>query len=173
MTSARTSASWIATFDDADHLVAATRTARAAGLTIVDAYTPYAVHGLDEAMGLARSRLTWVCFAGGLFGGSVALSFQLWTSAASWPLNVGGKPFASIPAFLPVTFELTVLAAALVSAGTFFVRSRLFPGKRVVAVPRVTDDVFALVVESNGKDAEGVLRGAGAITVANGGGDAP
>ena len=156
----------VATFDDAERLLEATRAARAAGFTIADAFTPYAVHGLDEAMGLRRSRLTWVCFAAGLFGGSVAMSFQLWTSVSSWPLNVGGKPFASVPAFLPVTFELTVLTAALVTAATFLVRSRLFPGKRAIVRPRVTDDRFTLVLEANGKPAGELLRRAGAVEVA-------
>lgn len=155
----------IATFDDAERLLDATRAARAAGLTIADAYTPYAVHGLDEAMGLRRSRLTWVCFAAGLFGGAVAMSFQLWASVSSWPLNVGGKPLASVPAFLPITFELTVLTAALVSAGTFLVRSRLFPGKPAVARPRVTDDRFVLVLETDGPAADALLRRAGAVEV--------
>ncbi len=163
----------IATFDDADRLLAATRAARAAGHTIADAFTPYPIHGLDDAMGLRRSRLGWVCFAAGLFGGTFAMSFQLWAAVASWPLNVGGKPFASVPAFLPITFELTVLTAALVSAGTFLLRSRLFPGKHVVARPRVTDDRFILVLQTGGKAAEALLWSAGAVEVSAATGDRP
>jgi ActD protein len=151
----------IATFTDEADLLAAVRAARAAGIAIDDAYTPYAVHGLDDAMGVRRSRLTWVCFLAGATGASLALAFQLWTSTVSWPLNVGGKPFASIPAFIPVTFELTVLSAALASAAAFLFRSRLFPGRRAVPVPRVTDDRFALVV-ADGEAARGLLRAAGA-----------
>jgi len=154
----------IATFTDERTLLAATRAVRDAGLAIDDAYTPYAVHGLDEAMGLRRSRLTWVCFLAGATGATVALAFQLWTSVVNWPLNVGGKPFASIPAFIPITFELTVLTAALVSAGAFFFRSRLFPGRRAAPIPRVTDDRFALVV-ADGDAARGLLRAAGATEI--------
>jgi len=154
----------IATFSDERALLAATRAVRDAGVAIDDAYTPYAVHGLDEAMGLRRSRLTWVCFLAGATGASVALTFQLWTSVVNWPLNVGGKPFASIPAFIPITFELTVLTAALVSAAAFFFRSRLFPGRRAAAIPRVTDDRFALVV-ADGDAARGLLRAAGATEI--------
>lgn len=154
----------VATFADEGSLLAAVRAVRAAGLAIEDAYTPYAVHGLDEAMGLRRSRLTWVCFLAGLTGGSCALAFQLWTSTESWALNVGGKPFASIPAFVPVTFELTVLSAALVSAGAFLLRSRLYPGRRSASLPRVTDDRFALVV-ADGVVARELVRAAGAREV--------
>jgi len=151
----------LALFDDETALLEATRTVRAAGVAIEDAYTPYAVHGLDDAMGLRRSRLTWVCFLAGAMGATIAISFQVWTSAVSWPLNVGGKPFASIPAFVPVTFELTVLCAALISAAAFLFRSRLFPGQRATPLPRVTDDRFALVV-ADGPDARRLLRAAGA-----------
>jgi len=154
----------VATFSDERGLLAATRAVRAAGIAIEDAYTPYAVHGLDEAMGLRRSRLTWVCFLAGATGASFAIGFQLWTSVVSWPLNVGGKPFASIPAFIPITFELTVLTAALVSAGAFLFRSRLFPGRRAAPLPRVTDDRFALVI-ADGDAARGLVRAAGATDV--------
>jgi hypothetical protein len=135
-----------ATFADEATLLRATTAVRRAGIEIADAFTPYPVHGLEEAMGLRRSRLTWVCFAAGLTGAATAMLFQLWTSAVSWPLNVGGKPFASIPAFIPVTFELTVLSAALTSAFVFFFRSRLYPGRPASPPPRVTDDRFVLVV---------------------------
>jgi Protein of unknown function (DUF3341) len=155
----------VAYFDDERRLLDGARAARAAGFEISDAFVPYAVHGLDEAMGLRRSRLPLVCFAAGLTGGALALSFELWTSASSWALNVGGKPFASVPAFIPVTFELTVLSAALASAGAFFFRSRLFPGKKGAALPRVTDDRFALVLERDDQVAREVLRAAGAVEV--------
>jgi hypothetical protein len=152
-------------FDDEGRLLEATRAARTAGLEVSDAFVPYAVHGLDEAMGQRRSRLTWVCFAAGFIGGALALSFELWVSAVSWPLNIGGKPFASVPAFIPVTFELTVLSAALVSAGAFLFRSRLFPGKRAAARPRVTDDRFALVLARDEARGRALLRDAGAVAV--------
>jgi len=155
----------MAVFEQPEQVVEAARQARGAGYTIADAFVPFAVHGLDEAMGLRRSRLTWVCFAAALTGGTVAMSFQVWSSTASWALNVGGKPFASLPAFLPITFELTVLTAALVSAATFLLRSRLFPGKDAPVLPRVTDDRFVLVVETDAVAAEALMRQAGAIEV--------
>ncbi len=139
---------YVATFGREADILGATAAARAHGLEVVDVYTPYAVHGLDKAMGLKQSKLTWACFAFALFGGLVALTFQYWTSAIDWRLNVGGKPFNSLPAFAPVFFELMVLFGGLGVVFTFFVVARLYPGKRGRAiVPGVTNDRFALVCE--------------------------
>jgi hypothetical protein len=152
-------------FDDEHRLIEAAHAARAAGVEVSDAFVPYAVHGLDEAIGQRRSRLPWVCFLAGLLGGTSALSFEIWSSAVSWPLNVGGKPFASIPAFIPVTFELTVLSAALCSAAAFLFRSRLFPGRKAAPLARVTDDRFALVLARDDARTRALLREAGAVAV--------
>ncbi len=128
-------------------LLDATRAAREEGCEIVDAFTPYAVHGLDKAMGLRPSRLTWVCFSCGAAGALGMLWLQFWTSATDWPINVGGKPFNSLPAFIPITFEATVLFAGLGVVAALFWRARLFPGRRPrLAAEAVTDDRFALVV---------------------------
>jgi hypothetical protein len=152
-------------FDDESSLLHATEEARKAGVDIVDAFTPYAVHGLDRVMGLRRSRLTFVCFAAAMMGATFALSLQIYTSSVAWPINVGGKPFVSWPAFIPVAFELTVLFAALISAFAFFGRSKLFPGSQQVALPRVTDDRFALVLQADGDAASALLRAVHAIDV--------
>lgn len=141
---------FVAWFEREQDLLAAARAARQAGLTIHDAYSPYAVHGIDEIIGIPPSRLPWVCFAAGLLGLSTAWALQYYTSAVSWPLNVGGKPFHSAPAFIPVAFELTVLFAALLSLGALFARERLFPGARAEALPGVTNDRFALAVAAQG-----------------------
>lgn len=155
----------VAQFETEEGLLEGVKAAKRAGLTVIDAYTPFAVHGLDEAMELKRSRLPWVCFFAGLTGAVLALGFQVWVSAASWALNVGGKPFVSLPAFIPVTFEVTVLFAALGSVAVFFARSKLWPGKRAGVLPRVTDDRFALVVADNGEQGRAALFEAGAVEV--------
>jgi len=139
---------FVAYFTREQDVLAATGAVRKAGLVIRDVYTPYAVHGLETAMGLRRSRLGYVCFFAGLTGLTSMLFFAWWTSAVSWPLNVGGKPFASIPAFIPVTFEFTVLSAALVTVSALFGVAKLWPGRVADTLPRVTDDRFALVLES-------------------------
>jgi len=138
----------LATFDDDEDLLAATTAAREQGLHIVDAFTPYAVHGLDRAMGLAQSRLTWVCFICGMLGALGMLWFEHETAAVWWPIDVGGKPWDSLPSDVPVAFEAAVLLAGFGSVFALFAVCRLFPGKKPTNVfPRTTDDRFVLVID--------------------------
>src|SRR6185503_4190260 len=83
-----------------------------AGYKRIDAYTPFQVHGLVEAIGFKDPRVPWVIFLGGLTGAIVGFGLQAWVSASSYPLNVGGRPNIPWPSFIPVTFECTVLFAA-------------------------------------------------------------
>ena len=138
----------VSIFEREEDILEATRAARAGGLRIVDVYAPYAVHGMDRAMGLTPSRLPWVCFLLGLFGAGFKVWFEYWTTASDWPVNVGGKPWNSLPAFVPITFEVMVLFAGLSTVFAFFLVSRLRPGRRARLIdPRITDDRFALVIE--------------------------
>jgi len=131
-------------------ILSATRTAREQGYEIVDVYTPYAVHGMDEAVGQKPTRLPWICFLLGLCGAAAKLWYQIWTSATSWPVNVGGKPLRSVPAFVPVTFEMMVLFAGVGTVLTFFFLSRFRPGKKPsVLYDKTTNDTFALVLVQN------------------------
>ncbi|MCL4202949.1 MAG: DUF3341 domain-containing protein [Pirellulaceae bacterium] len=138
----------LATFRDEGELLGAVRAVRSRGAAVVDVYSPYAVHGLDDALGWRPSRLTWACGLCGAAGALFMLWYQFWTSAVDWPLNVGGKPFNSLPAFVPVIFEAMVLCGAVGTVLAFFLIARLRPGKRASLIrPRVTDDRFALVIE--------------------------
>ncbi len=138
----------LAKFEDERDLLAATDAVRRRGLRVLDAFTPYAVHGLDRAMGLRPSRLTWVCFVCGMAGALGMLWFQHWTASINWKLNVGGKPWNSLPSDVPVAFEAAVLLAGFGSVFALFLVSRLFPGKRPRGIdPRVTDDRFVLVID--------------------------
>ncbi|MBI2815790.1 MAG: DUF3341 domain-containing protein [Acidobacteria bacterium] len=137
-------------FENESSLLKATRESRQSGVKIVDAYTPYAVHGLDEAMGLRPSRLPWVCFGAAIVGLALKLWFEYWATMTDWPINIGGKPWDSLPAFVPVTFEVMVLAAGLTTVFAFLVISRLRPAKRPVLVASgITDNRFVLVLEEN------------------------
>lgn len=138
----------LATFEHEDALLAATKAVRGEGLQIVDVFTPYAVHGLEKAMGLRPSRLTWVCFLCGMTGALGMLWFQHWTASVNWPIDVGGKPWNSLPSDVPVAFEAAVLLAGFGSVFALFGASRLFPGKKTKPIdPRVTDDRFVLVID--------------------------
>lgn len=138
---------WTATFAEEPALFAAIRGLKDGGHAIEDVYTPYPIHGLDDLLELRPSRLGWVTFGAGAFGALSAFGFQAWSSSASWPLNVAGKPNVSTLAFIPITFEVTVLCAGLATAAAFLVASRLYPRPRAAAVKRVTDDRFALVLD--------------------------
>lgn len=150
----------VAAFADPEALLAAVRAVRGRGVAVRDVHSPFPLHELDEALGLAPSRLGRVTFAAGLAGALGAVALQFGTAVLDWPLNVGGKPDNSALAFLPITFEFTILAAGLATAGAFLFRSRLFPGARpALPLPGVTDDAFALVL-AGGREpaAEAELR---------------
>ncbi len=139
---------FLGVFADESDILEATRATRAAGYDIYDIYTPYAVHGLDQAMGLRPSKLTWVCLAFAVLGFAFGLYAQFWIESISWPLNVGGKPFNSLPAYLPVIFELTVLFGGLGVVFTMFLRTKLFPGKtEALPYEGITDNRFVLAIE--------------------------
>ena len=154
-----------ATFPGEAETLAAVRSLRRAGCPVVDVYTPYPVHSLDEALGLSPSRLPWVTFFAGVAGLSLTLGFQFYTNVFDWPLNVGSKPQNSTLAFFPITFELTILAGGVVTALAFFARSRLYPGARPSGLGEgATDGGFVVVVcEEDEPRARPALEAAGAI----------
>ncbi len=129
-------------------ILGVTAAMREEGIPIVDVYTPYAVHGLDTTMGLKPSKLPWVCFVLALVGAAGKTWFEFWVSAIDWPINVGGKPWDSLPAFIPITFEVMVLCAGLSTVAAFLFSRRLFPG-RVAKIPYegITDNRFVMIVE--------------------------
>ena len=138
----------LAKFDQGEDLLKATAEVRQRGYRIIDVFSPHAIHGLDRAMGLKPSRLTWVCFICGMTGALGMLWFQHWTAAVNWPIDVGGKPWNSLPAQVPPAFETAVLLAGLGCVFAMFAASRLFPGKRPRIIdPRVSDDRFVLVID--------------------------
>ena len=143
-------------FKDEASLLAAVRLARERGFAVDDVYAPYPIHALDEAMGLRRTRLPYVTLLGGLAGMVAAIGLQVWGAVIDWPLDVGGKPANSALAFLPISFELTILLGGLATAGAFFWRSGL--GRRIeprLAAPDVTDDALVLVLAlAEGDDSE-------------------
>ena len=103
----------MAEFDNPEFLLAAARRAYAEGYRRMDAYTPFPVEGLAEAIGFPHTRLPLLVLIGGIAGGVGGLLLQYYISVINYPLNVGGRPLDSWPAFIPVTFELTILVAAL------------------------------------------------------------
>lgn len=103
----------VAEFTDPEALVEAAEIARAEGLGHLEAYTPYPVEGLAEALGMEKTGVPWITLLCGLTGGALAYFMQYYSAVHDYPLNVGGRPLHSWPAFVPVTFEVTILCAAI------------------------------------------------------------
>jgi len=142
---------FFATFEREEDLLQAAEKARQQGLLVRDIYSPYPVHGTDRALGLRRSRLPRAAFVFGALGLALAFWFQFWVSAIDWPINVGGRPWNSLPAFVPVAFEMMVLCSGLGVALTWLIVCRLYPGKKSPQPSeRVTDDRFVLEIEPEG-----------------------
>ncbi|QJE01860.1 DUF3341 domain-containing protein [Massilia forsythiae] len=106
----------LAEFPDGDALLAATRAARAHGYARVEAYAPFAVEGLEEAVGMRSNRIPLITLLGGVAGGAATYFLQWYAAVVDYPINVGGRPLHSWPAFIPATFEITILGAALAAA---------------------------------------------------------
>ena len=127
----------MAEFDDPTSLVAAARHAHEAGYRAMDAYSPFPIEELHEALGSPHTRLPLIVLIGGLCGGIGGYALQYWSSAVAYPLNVGGKPLHSWPAFIPATFECTILVAALSAVlGMLALNGLPMPYHPVFNVPR-------------------------------------
>jgi hypothetical protein len=137
----------LASFGQEEHLLRAVQATQAHNWHIVDVYAPYPIHGLEEVLGWRRSWLPAACLLGGVAGVGLALWFQFWTTAQDWPINVGGRPWNSLPAFVPVAFESMVLLAGFGLVFAWLFRCRLYPGNSTrPPVAGVTNDRFALAV---------------------------
>jgi Protein of unknown function (DUF3341) len=127
----------MAEFDDPAALVAAAQRAREEGYRCMDAYAPYPIEELHHALGSPTTRLPLVVLVGGLLGCGGGYAMQYWMAAIAYPLNIGGKPYHSWPAFIPVTFECTILAAALAAVlGMLALNGLPQPYHPVFNVPR-------------------------------------
>jgi hypothetical protein len=146
-------------FYDENVLFPAVKQVRKAGYKIHDVYTPFPMHGLDAAMGLRDTSLHTAGFIYGITGTTVALSFITWVFTTDWPMNIGGKPFFALPAWIPITFELTVLFASVGMVLTFCYLCQLAPFvKKDHFHLRATDDTFVMAIECTDKTNEEEVR---------------
>ena len=154
----------IGIFDDEGLLLEGVRALREEHqIQIEEVYSPYPVHGLDTALGYRRSFLPKIAFLFGLLGTVLALALQAGTMTQDWPMIIGGKDFFPLPAFIPVTFELTVLLAAFGMVGVFFAINDLKPWKKPILYDiRSTDDKHVLVIAT---EAQQTVKGANKIGV--------
>jgi len=141
-------------FEDEIPLLQAVRKLRENKEIIKDVLSPFPVHGLDEALSMKRTRIPVVGFIFGALGAVLAFGFQAWVFTVSYPLIIGGKPFFSVPTFVPITFEVTVLFSGLSMVAALLIRSRLKP--EITFTPldvRITDDRFVILVDTPDNDA--------------------
>ena len=139
---------FIAEFDSESQVLAAARASFEHGIEVASVYSPCPVEGLGEALNLRKSRLPWACLAGGVMGVLVMTAFVFWTSTVSWPVNIGGKPWNSLPAYLPPIFETMILWAVFTTFLAFLFRCRLWPWMPLrPAVAGATDDRFIVVID--------------------------
>jgi hypothetical protein len=141
----------MAEFDTATDLVDAAKKVRDAGFTKTDAFSPFPLHEIDEALGIRRSILPFLVFGGGILGLLTGIGLQYYTHVLDYPLIVGGRPHFSLPAFIPPAYEMTILLAAFTAVfGMLFLNGLPMPYHPVFNVPRfalASRDKFFLLIE--------------------------
>lgn len=142
----------VAEFPDAHDLLHAAEAAYDAGYRRLDAYSPLPVEGLSDALGHRRTRLPLLVLLGGVLGGLLGFGFQYWASVIDYPLNIGGRPYNSWPAFIPITFEMTILVASLTAVlGMLFANGLPMPYHPMFNLPEfnlASQHRFFLCVEA-------------------------
>lgn len=159
-------------YDDEQDLLKAVKVSNERGLKIMDVYSPFPIHGLDPLLGLKESRLHIAGFIFGLSGTLTAILFMTWVFKIDWPNVFGGKPYWPLPAFIPITFELTVLFAGIGMVVTYFIINGLsMKTETEVLHDRITDDKFCIAYDVTGNASdkagsyESLLKDTGASLV--------
>lgn len=146
-------------YNDETDLLKAVKQAKDDHLDIMDVYSPFPVHGLDPILGLEESRLHIAGFVYGMTGTTFAFGFMTWVFTRDWPIIFGGKPYFSAPSFIPITFELTVLFAAIGMVVTFYTICGMGPGiSNPTLDDRITDDKFCVAFDIQGYSDEQVQK---------------
>ena len=162
-----------AIYDDEEPLLATAHELRSQGIRVKDVFSPFPIHGLDAAIGVPRTWIAITAFIYGLTGASLATLMMWYMMISDWPTDIGGKPsmayFMNVPAFIPITFESTVLCAGHGMVITYYLRCWMLPGvKAKNPDPRTTDDKFLMIVETkeeNKSKIETLLKNGGATEI--------
>jgi Protein of unknown function (DUF3341) len=162
-----------AIYDDEEPLLASAHELRSQGIRVKDVFSPFPIHGLDAAIDVPRTWIAITAFIYGLTGASLATLMMWYMMISDWPTDIGGKPsmayFMNVPAFIPITFESTVLCAGHGMVITYYLRCWMLPGvKAKNPDPRTTDDKFLMIVETkeeNKSKIETLLKNGGATEI--------
>ncbi len=162
-----------AIYDDEEPLLAAAHELRSHGIRVKDVFSPFPIHGLDAAIDVPRTWIAITAFIYGLTGASLATLMMWYMMISDWPTDIGGKPsmayYMNVPAFIPITFESTVLCAGHGMVITYYLRCWMLPGvKAKNPDPRTTDDKFLMIVETkeeNKSKIETLLKNGGATEI--------
>ncbi|MFQ5447232.1 MAG: DUF3341 domain-containing protein [Saprospiraceae bacterium] len=159
-------------YNDEEELMSAIKGAREQHLDIMDVYTPFPVHGMDTALEMEESRLHVVGFLFGMLGTLTAFLGMTWIFTSDWPIIFGGKPYFSLPSFVPIIFELTVLFSAIGMTVVFYIVCGMgFGVNNPIFDDRITDDKFCLAFQTNNlkdsaiKSIKGFLKTSGAAEI--------
>lgn len=160
-------------YDDEQDLLAGARLMRTQGVKVKDVFSPFPIHGLDPIIGIPRTRLAICAFLYGITGTALATLMMWYMMVHDWPTDIGGKPsfayYMNVPAFIPITFECTVLCAAHLMFITYLLRNWILPGVTAKNPdPRTTDDKFLMLIETGSNEAsriEGYLKDTGASEI--------
>ena len=158
-------------FDDEEVLLNSVKEVRSNDFSIKEVFSPFPIHGLDHALGLERTRLAIAAFIYGAIGCATAIWLTYYIMILDWPMNIGGKPsfayYLSMPAFVPVIFEMTVLFSAHLMVITYLFKCKLFPGQKSSSPDlRTTDDKFLIEIESDDENKiSSILKKTGATEI--------
>lgn len=137
----------LALFESPEKLVDAIEKAKASHIKKMEAYTPFPIHEVIHALDIKRSKIPWGTLVMCLVGMCMGFGLQAWTNGVDWPINVAGKPYISTPAFIPITFELTILIGGISTVLLLFIMCQLPNRKKPVLDVRLTDNLFGLFIE--------------------------
>ena len=156
-------------YNDEQELLSAVRKANSEHLEIMDVFSPFPIHGLDPLLGIEESRLHIAGFVFGAIGTLTAFLGMSWIFTKNWPIIFGGKPYWSVPAFIPITFELTVLFASIGMTVSYYIVCGMGPGiTNPTLDDRITDDKFCLAFNRANVDVskvEALLKSTGAAEI--------
>ncbi len=155
-------------FEEEDLLISALKNIRAKNIEITEVYTPYPIHEVFDIM-KRKTKLQIATFLFAAFGLVISYVYIYWTSVISYPLIYGGKPYHAIPSFIIICFVTTICVAILLSVITFFIKSRLYPGKKPTIIDhRITDDAFVIVIDTQPEMTSKDLRKINSLLLKNG-----